>query len=115
MLWEKGYARNDAVLVMRKEGPAHWKKVEGYRRLSLAETAMYRFKPLLAGKISLSNDNGQVGEVMANASAINKLNSPGLPVRKPRSNSYLGQGKSLLACLFWQQRHYEIDFLRGFH
>jgi len=28
--------------------------------------------------------NGQVGEVMAYVSAINKLNTLGLPVRKPR-------------------------------
>ncbi|MGL5523792.1 MAG: IS5/IS1182 family transposase, partial [Aeromonas veronii] len=51
---------------------------------SLAETAMYRFKQLLAGKISLRKYNGQVGEVMADVSAINKLNSLVLPVRSPR-------------------------------
>ncbi len=80
--WKKGHPRNDAVLVMRKEGLAHWKKISGYHRRSLAETAMYRFKQLLAGKISLRNYNGQVGEVMAYVSAINKLNTLGLPVRK---------------------------------
>ncbi|MEI4948563.1 hypothetical protein U1555_21060, partial [Aeromonas caviae] len=83
-LWEKGHPRNEAVLVMRKEGLAHWKKISGYHRRSLAETAMYRFKQLLAGRISLRNYNGQVGEVMAYVSAINKLNTLGLPVRKPR-------------------------------
>ena len=81
---EKGHARNDAVLVMRKEGLAHWKKISGYHRRSLAETAMYRFKQLLTGKISLRNYNGQVGEVMAYVRAINKLNTLGLPVRKPQ-------------------------------
>ncbi len=54
-LWKKGHPRNEAVLVMRKEGLAHWKKISGYQRRSLAETAMYRFKQLLAGKISLRN------------------------------------------------------------
>ena len=83
-LWKKGHPRNDAVLVIRKEGLAHWKKISGYHRRSLAETAMYRFKQLLTGKISLRNYNGQVGEVMAYVSAINKLNTLGLPVRKPR-------------------------------
>lgn len=76
--------RNEAVLVMRKEGLAHWKKISGYHRRSLAETAMYRFKQLLTGKISLRNYNGQVGEVMAYVCAMNKLNTLGLPVRKPR-------------------------------
>lgn len=69
---------------MRKEGEAHWKKISGYDRRSLAEMAMYRFKPLLVGKISLRNYNGQVGEVMPYVSAINTLNTLGLPVRKPR-------------------------------
>ncbi|CAJ1836885.1 IS5 family transposase ISAs13 [Aeromonas veronii] len=84
---EKGHPRNETVLLMRKEGLAHWKKISGYHRRSLAETAMYRlyrFKQLLAGKISLRNYNGQVEEVMTYVSAINKLNTLGLPVRKPR-------------------------------
>jgi hypothetical protein len=83
-LWKKGHPRNEAVLMMRKEGLAHWKKISGYHRRSLAETAMYRFKQLLVGKISLRNYNGQVREVMAYVSAINKPNTLGLPVKKPR-------------------------------
>ncbi len=75
--WKKGTPRNETVLVMRKEGLAHWKKISGYHRCSLAETAMYRFKQLLAGKISLRNYDGQVGKVMACVSAINKLNTQG--------------------------------------
>ena len=81
---EKRHPRNDAVLVMRKEGLAHWKKVSGYHRRLLAETAMYRFKQLLAGKIRLRNYNGQVGEVMAYVCAMNKLNTLGLHARKPQ-------------------------------
>ncbi|MFB2751373.1 IS5/IS1182 family transposase, partial [Aeromonas veronii] len=46
--------------------------------------AMYRFKQLMTGKISLRTYNGQVGEMMAYVGAINKLNTLGLPVRKPR-------------------------------
>lgn len=83
-LWKKGHPRNEAVLVMRKEGLAHWKKISGYHHRSLAETAMYRFKQLMMGKISLRTYNGQVGEVMAYVSAINKLNRLDQPVRKPR-------------------------------
>ncbi|MND56505.1 Transposase DDE domain protein [compost metagenome] len=83
-LWEKGHPRNEAVLVMRKEGLAYWKRVSGYHRRSLAETAMYRFKQLMTGKLSLRKYNGQVGEVMAYVCAVNKLNGLGLPVRKPQ-------------------------------
>ncbi len=56
--------------MMRKEGLAHWKKISRYHRRSLA------------GKIRLRNYNGQVGEVMAYGSAINKQNTLGLLVRK---------------------------------
>lgn len=80
--WEEGHPRNDAVLVMHKEGLTHWKRASGYHRRSLAETAMSRFKQLLAGKLSLRNYNNQVGEVMAYVCAMNKLNALGLPVRK---------------------------------
>ncbi len=45
---------------------------------------MYRFKLLLVGIISLRNYHGQVGGVMAYVSVINKLNTLGQPVRKPR-------------------------------
>jgi hypothetical protein len=33
--------------------------------ISLAETAMFRFKQLMAGRVSLRKYNGQVGKVMA--------------------------------------------------
>ena len=69
---------------MRKEGLAHWKQQSGYHRRSLAETAMYRFKQLMTGKISLRNYNGQVGEIMAYLCAMNKLNTLGLLVREPQ-------------------------------
>lgn len=81
---EKEPLRNAAMLVMRKERFPDWKKVSVYHRHSLVETAMYRFKQLLAGEISLHNYNSQVEGVMAYISAINKLNTLALPVRQPR-------------------------------
>nr|AVI43709.1 hypothetical protein [Klebsiella pneumoniae] len=63
--WSKrsrSWGVNEAVLVMRKEGLVHWKKISGYHRRSQAETAMYRFKQLMTGKISLRTYNGQVGK-----------------------------------------------------
>ncbi|WP_425889385.1 IS5 family transposase [Aeromonas veronii] len=83
-LWGEGHPRNEVVLVMRKEGLAHWKQQSGYHRRSLAETAMNRFKQLMTGKISLRNYNGQVGEIMAYVCAMNKLNALGLLVREPQ-------------------------------
>ncbi len=69
---------------MWKEGLAHWKKISRYYRRSQVEAAMYRFKQLLVGKVSLRKYNGQVGEVMAYVNATNKLNSLGLPVIQSR-------------------------------
>ncbi|WP_429123536.1 IS5 family transposase [Aeromonas veronii] len=84
-LWEEGHPRNEAVLVIRKEGLPHWKKISGYHRRSLAgRDDNVSVQAVAAGKISLRNYNGQVGEVMAYVSVINKLNTLGLPVRKPR-------------------------------
>ena len=86
---------------MRKEGLAHWQKISGDQRCSLAEMALYRFKQLLTGKISLRNDNVQVGEVMAYVSAINKLNTLDLPVRKPQVSLSPGAGGVMTCWLIW--------------
>ena len=67
------------------EGLAHWKDISGYHQRSLAETAMYRFKQLMTGKISLRNYNGQVEEIMTYVCTMNKLNALALPVRKPQA------------------------------
>ncbi len=117
-LWKKEHPRNDAVLVMRKEGLTYWKKISGYHHRSLAETAMNLFQRLLAGKIS----NCQVGEVMAYASAINKPNTQDLPVKKPRvsrstraalvgGGGSCGQQRSVRAL----QRDPHSQYLRGLH
>ena len=91
-LWEKGLPRNEAVQVMRKEVLAYWKKISGYHRRSQAETEMYRFKLLLAGKISLRKYNGQVEEIMVYVSARNKWNTFCLLVRTNYSG-HLALGK----------------------
>jgi hypothetical protein len=88
---------------MRKEGLARWKKISGYHRRALAETAMSRFKQLMAGKITLRKYNGQVGEVMAYVGAINKLNIRGLPVRKPRELRSLGLRARVRSRTFFDQ------------
>ena len=49
-LWNKGHPRHEAVLVMRKEGLAHRKKISGYHCRSLAETAMYGSSSCWRGK-----------------------------------------------------------------
>ncbi|NLS44014.1 IS5/IS1182 family transposase, partial [BEV proteobacterium] len=58
-----------------------WKKKVGYHRRSVAETAMFRFKTLLGGHLSLRDYDDQVGEAMAMAmvKALNRITLLGMP------------------------------------
>ncbi|MCV6022400.1 IS5/IS1182 family transposase, partial [Escherichia coli] len=62
--WENGHPRNLA---------GGCQKRYGYHKRSLSETAMYRVKQLLGGRLSLRNYNAQVGETYAMIKALNKL------------------------------------------
>ncbi len=53
-----------------------------YHKRSLVEMGMYRYKLLLSGKVTLRKYNGQVGEILANVKALNKLTSLGMPTRQ---------------------------------
>ncbi|MGR5068704.1 IS5 family transposase [Vibrio alfacsensis] len=78
--WEQGHPRNLAVGCQKLYGSnKKWKKRYGYHKRSLSETAMYRVKQLLGGKLSLRNYNAQVGEIYAMIKALNKLTGLGMP------------------------------------
>ena len=78
--WEQGHPRNLAVGCQKLYGSnKKWKKRYGYHKRSLSETAMYRVKQLLGGKLSLRNYNAQVGETYAMIKALNKLTGLGMP------------------------------------
>ena len=78
--WERGHPRNLAVGCQKLYGSNKmWKKQYGYHKRSLSETAMYRVKQLLGGKLSLRNYNAQVGETYAMIKALNKLTGLGMP------------------------------------
>ncbi|EHH2448789.1 IS5 family transposase, partial [Vibrio vulnificus] len=64
--WENGHPRNLAVGCQKLHGSNNkWKKRYGYHKRSLSETAMYRAKQLLGGRLSLRSYNAQVGETYA--------------------------------------------------
>ena len=54
------------------------KKRYGYHKRSLSETAIYRVKQLLGGKLSLRIYNDQVGETYVMIKALNKLTRLGM-------------------------------------
>ncbi|MEZ8932129.1 IS5/IS1182 family transposase, partial [Vibrio sp. 10N.247.310.24] len=64
--WERGHPQNLAVGCQKLYGShKYWKERYGYHKRSLSETAMYRVKQLLGGRLSLRNYNAQVGETYA--------------------------------------------------
>lgn len=78
--WENGHPRNLAVGCQKLYGSNNkWKKRYGCHKRSLSETAMYRVKQLLGGRLSLRNYNAQVGETYAMIKALNKLTGLGMP------------------------------------
>ncbi len=78
--WENGHPRNLAVGCQKLYGSNNkWKKRYGYHQRSLSETAMYRVKQLLGGRLSLRNYNAQVVETYAMIKALNKLTGLGMP------------------------------------
>ncbi|MCG6316091.1 IS5 family transposase, partial [Vibrio vulnificus] len=80
VFWENGHPRNLAVGCQKLYGSNNkWKKRYGYHQRSLSETAMYRVKQLLGGRLSLRNYNAQVGETYVMIKALNKLTGLGMP------------------------------------
>ncbi|MEZ9323214.1 IS5/IS1182 family transposase, partial [Vibrio sp. 10N.286.51.E5] len=78
---EDGHPRNKAVMALRDGTISEWKTESGYHYRSISETAMSRYKGLTSDKLSLRCYNAQVGEIMANVKAINKVIGLGMPVR----------------------------------
>lgn len=68
-------------MALRDGTISEWKTESGYHYRSISETAMSRYKGLTSGKLSLRCYNAQVGEIMVNVKAINKVIGLGMPVR----------------------------------
>jgi hypothetical protein len=56
-----------------------WKKLKGYHRRSLVETAFYRMKTILGSNLKSRKDDAQRVEAMIKCQIINKINSLGMP------------------------------------
>lgn len=80
-LWENDHPRNEAVTALKNGTITEWETQSGYHYRSISETAMSRYKGLTSGRLSLRCYNAQVGEIMANVKAINKIIRLGMPVR----------------------------------
>jgi len=77
-------ARNKAILEILGLGAdeaarALWKKLKGYHRRSLAETAMFRLKQLFGNNLRSRNIKNQNAEVRAKCEALNIMTRLGMP------------------------------------
>lgn len=82
VLWEDGHVRNEAVQALKTEALAQWKIENGYHERSLSETAMFRYKTLTSGTLSLRCYNAQINEALANVKILNAVLGLGMPERK---------------------------------
>ncbi|SUP17886.1 transposase [Vibrio alginolyticus] len=81
-LWDDEHPRNEYVIAQQSDQLEQWKMDSRYHQRSLVGTAMYRYKQLLSGKVTLRKDNGQLGEILVNFKGLNKLTVLGMPVRQ---------------------------------
>lgn len=75
--------RDNTIKKMRAYGKKGWKVNSGYHRRSLAETAMYRFKTLLGGKLSSRKFENQLVETAIKCEILNKMTELGMPSSSP--------------------------------
>jgi hypothetical protein len=68
--------RDILVRGIRKLGRKDWKKRVKYHRRSIAETAMYRFKALLGGRLRSRKFENQWAEVLIKMNILNKMKTP---------------------------------------
>ena len=59
-----------------------WKKLKGYHRRSLSETAMFRFKRLFGSDLKSQSLGTQRAEVKAKCEALNRMTKLGMPDSK---------------------------------
>jgi hypothetical protein len=71
--------RNNTVKASKKLGHRLWKKLSGYHKRSLVETAMSRLKRIFSGGMKNRSFQNQVVESNLRCSLINNFNTLGMP------------------------------------
>jgi len=76
---KKPLPRDEILRKIRKHGRKKWKKISGYHKRSLAETAMFRIKKLFGGELASRNFNSQAVEAFIRCRALNIMTGIGMP------------------------------------
>jgi hypothetical protein len=70
---ECGSIRDRHVQLIAEKGRIGWQKATGYGRRSLIETAIGRYKHIIASALRARSDDGQGGEVAIAVHALNRM------------------------------------------
>ena len=77
----KPLPRDEVLRKIKKLGRANWKKVSGYHKRSLSETAMFRLKQIFGDKFKSRLFENQGVEGILMCAALNKMTALGMPER----------------------------------
>jgi hypothetical protein len=81
--WAPDHPRTQALAAIAAQGLPAWKQAVGDHRRSIAENAMYRFKPLFGDRLASRLFETQVSEVQVRVAALNVMTYLGMPVSVP--------------------------------
>lgn len=73
------HKRDENLREIRRRGRKGWKKESGYRKRSLAETAMFRLKTAFGDRLMARSEGNQAAEARIMASALNRMSAQGMP------------------------------------
>ena len=83
--WEANRDQAIAAIIglgNNEEAKKLWKKMTGYHRRSLVETAFSRFKKIFGSELFSKSPNNQEVELMVKAMAMNQMTKIGMPVSR---------------------------------
>jgi len=72
-------SRNGILALVAQLGLAGWKKLAGYHRRSLAETAMFRYKTIFGDKLTARHLESQRPEALLRGAILNRMTALGMP------------------------------------
>lgn len=84
-IWQHGnthappLARDENLRSIRCIGRKAWKRVCGYHRRSLAETAIFRVKTIFGDRVRARGFEGQAAEMLIRCRALNHMTHLGMP------------------------------------
>src|SRR6202035_69137 len=81
VMTESGTTRRDEHLrTIERHGRIGWQRRSGYSRRSLVETAMFRYKTIIARRLHARTLSNQKAEARTGCAVLNRMTSLGMPI-----------------------------------